>query len=181
MVVSDLVNVRYLSGFTGSNAALLVFGSDTGAALVTDSRYRTQALRQAPDLTTVIERACARHLVARAVTAGARRIGFESHIVTVDGFDALAGEVEGHADAELVRASGVVEELREVKDADEIAILRRACEAGLMMTGEPAASAASVDPAGIATGKFHGGVTTVSFDGVKLAPATEPSAFALSA
>ena len=129
MVVSDLVNVRYLSGFTGSNAALLVFGSDAGAVLVTDSRYKTQALRQAPDLTTVIERACARHLVARAVTADARRIGFDSHIVTVDGFDALAGEVAGHADAELVRTSGVVEELREVKDADEIAILRRACEA----------------------------------------------------
>ena len=128
MLVSDLVNVRYLSGFTGSNAALLVFGGDTPTVLATDGRYRTQAARQAPDLETVIERACARHLVARAVADGARSIGFESHVVTVDGFDALAREL-GDPPAELVRASGVVEALREVKDAGEVALLRLACEA----------------------------------------------------
>jgi Xaa-Pro aminopeptidase len=130
MLVSDLVNVRYLSGFTGSNAALLVFAGDTPTVLATDARYRTQAARQAPDLETVIERVCGRHLVARAVADGARRIGFESHVVTVDGFDALARELdERSATAELVRASGVVEALREVKDAGEIALLRLACEA----------------------------------------------------
>ena len=53
LVVSDLVNVRYLSGFTGSNAALVVFAGDTPAVLATDSRYRTQAARQAPDLEAV--------------------------------------------------------------------------------------------------------------------------------
>lgn len=135
LLVSDLVNVRYLSGFTGSNAALLVFAAgadaDTGSdpVLVTDSRYRTQAERQAPDLETVIARACGRHLVARAVSEGACRIGFESHVVTVDGFDALSGELAGHGGAELVRASGMVEALREIKDAAEIALLRAACAA----------------------------------------------------
>ena len=129
MLVSDLVNVRYLSGFTGSNAALLVFASNTGPLLVTDSRYRTQALRQAPDLDTVIDRACGRHLVSRALAAGARRIGFESHIVTVDSFGAFSGELAGHVGAELVRTPGVVEALREVKDAGEIALLRLACGA----------------------------------------------------
>ncbi|WP_328355340.1 Xaa-Pro peptidase family protein [Mycobacterium sp. NBC_00419] len=130
MVVSDLVNVRYLSGFTGSNAALLVFAGDTPTVLATDSRYRTQAANQAPDVETVIERACARHLVGRAVADGARRVGFESHVVTVDGFDLLAKELDEHSGAaELVRASGVVEALREVKDAGELALLRLACEA----------------------------------------------------
>ena len=135
LLVSDLVNVRYLSGFTGSNAALLVFaaGSETESGadpvLVTDSRYRTQASRQAPDLETVIERACGRHLVARAASTGARRIGFESHVVTVDGFDVLSGELAGRGGSELVRASGAVEALREIKDADEIALLRAACAA----------------------------------------------------
>ena len=143
-LVSDLVNVRYLTGFTGSNAALLVFADDTPPVLATDSRYRTQAARQAPDLHTAIERACARHLVGRAVTAGARRIGFESHVVTVDGFDALSRELAEHraqlvrasgtelvraSGTELVRASGTVERLREVKDAGEVALLRLACEA----------------------------------------------------
>ena len=39
-LVSDLNNVRYLSGFTGSNAALLVFADDRPALLATDGRYR---------------------------------------------------------------------------------------------------------------------------------------------
>ncbi|MCV7399156.1 aminopeptidase P family protein [Mycobacterium fragae] len=126
MLVTDLVNVRYLSGFTGSNAALLVFADDRAPVLATDGRYRTQAARQAPDLELAIERACGRHLVARAASAGAQRLGFESHVVTVDGFDALSGEA---GDTELVRASQTVEALREVKDAGEVALLRLACEA----------------------------------------------------
>ena len=78
MLVSDLNNVRYLSGFTGSNAALLVFADDRPAVLATDGRYRTQAARQAPDLETVIERACGPHLAGRAVAAGAHQLGFEA-------------------------------------------------------------------------------------------------------
>lgn len=126
MLVTDLVNVRYLSGFTGSNAALLVFADDRPPVLATDGRYRTQAAEQAPDLEVVIERACGRHLAGRAASAGVQRLGFESHVVTVDGFDALADEA---GSAELVRAPRTVEALREVKDAGEIALLRLACEA----------------------------------------------------
>ena len=47
---------------------------------------------------------------------------------------------------------------------------RRAWRAGLMTTVEPEARAARVEPAGIATGKFHGGVTSVTSAGVKSAP-----------
>jgi Xaa-Pro aminopeptidase len=127
ILVSDLVNVRYLSGFTGSNAALLIRAEDTTPVLATDGRYRTQAARQAPDAEIVIERACGPHLAERAAADGLRRVGFESHVVTVDGFAALtkaAGER-----TEFVRAAGTVEALREVKDAGEIAVLRLACEA----------------------------------------------------
>ncbi len=132
IVVSDLINVRYLSGFTGSNAALLVFADGRPPVLATDSRYRTQAARQAPDLDVAIERACARYLVQRATAAGSDRIGFESHVVTVDGYDVLRRALGGDrnaADAELVRASGLVEALREVKEDGEVALLRRACQA----------------------------------------------------
>lgn len=129
LLVSDLLNVRYLTGFTGSNAALVVYAGDRPAVLATDSRYRTQAARQAPDTELVIERACGRHLVGRALADGAVRVGFESHVVTVDGYDALSRELSGHRGAELVRGSGMVESLREVKDAGELALLRLACEA----------------------------------------------------
>ena len=66
MLVTDLINVRYLSGFTGSNAALLVFADGHDAVLATDGRYRTQAAQQAPDLEVAIERACGRYLAGRA-------------------------------------------------------------------------------------------------------------------
>ncbi len=128
MLVTDLINVRYLSGFSGSNGALLVFADDREAVLATDGRYRTQAAQQAPDLEVAIERAVGRHLTGRAAADGVRKLGFESHVVTVDGLDALAAAL-ADTDTELVRASGTVEALREVKDAGELALLRLACEA----------------------------------------------------
>jgi Xaa-Pro aminopeptidase len=126
MLVTSLVNVRYLSGFTGSNAALLVFADDQAPVLATDGRYRARAARQAPGLEVAIERACGRYLVGRAAADGVQRLGFESHVVTVDELAALSGAART---IELVRAAGTVEALREVKDADEVALLRLACAA----------------------------------------------------
>jgi Xaa-Pro aminopeptidase len=126
MLVSDLINVRYLCGFTGSAGALLVYADGRPAVLATDGRYRTQAAAQAPDVAVAIERAGGKHLVGQAAAAELRRLGFESHVVTVDGFDTLSGAA---CDTEMVRAAGTVEALREVKDAGEVALLRLACEA----------------------------------------------------
>ena len=126
MLVTRLVNVRYLSGFTGSNAALLIRADDETPVLATDGRYRTQAGQQVPDAEIVIERACGPFLARRAAADGVDRLGFESHVVTVEGFDALAKEA---CETELIRASGTVEALREIKDAGEVALLRLACEA----------------------------------------------------
>lgn len=127
MLVSDLVNVRYLSGFTGSNAALLIRADDETPLLATDGRYRTQAAQQSPDAEIVIERACGPHLAARAAADGAGRLGYESHVVTVDALERLTTAAGDRC--ELVRAPGTVEALREVKDAGEVALLRLACEA----------------------------------------------------
>jgi Xaa-Pro aminopeptidase len=127
MLVTDLVNVRYLSGFTGSNAALLVFADGARhSVLATDGRYRTQAAQQAPDLQVTIDRACGTTLAYVATTHRVARLGFESHVVTVDAHAALTGAA---GPTELVRAPGMVEALREVKDAGELALLRLACEA----------------------------------------------------
>ncbi|MCA4725483.1 M24 family metallopeptidase [Mycolicibacterium fortuitum] len=128
MLITDLVNVRYLSGFTGSNAALLILAEDTTPILATDGRYRTQAAQQSPDAEVVIERACGSHLAGRAARSGVLRLGFESHVVTVDAYAALK-KAAGDS-VKWIRAAGTVEALREVKDAGEIAMLRLACEAG---------------------------------------------------
>ncbi len=137
MLVTDLINVRYLSGFTGSNGALLVFADDREPVLATDGRYRTQAAQQAPGLEVVIERAVGRSLAGRAAADGVSRLGFESHVVTVDGFDAIQDAIkDAVGSTELVRASGTVEGLREIKDAGELALLRLACEAADAALGD---------------------------------------------
>jgi Xaa-Pro aminopeptidase len=106
VLVTDLINVRYLTGFTGSNAALLVHaGGDGASRLCTDGRYRTQAAAEVPDLETLIERACAVELATRARALGVERLGFESDAVTVDAHDAIAAAAEGLP--ELLAAGGL--------------------------------------------------------------------------
>jgi Xaa-Pro aminopeptidase len=147
-LITHLVNVRYLTGFTGSNGALLV-GAEGHDVLCTDGRYRTQSARQAPDLERVIERASAAALASRAGADGVRRLGYESHAVTVDLYGTLAEQAAGadstipggggaaamgdqggrgdRAGVELVSLAMAVERLREVKDDAELALLREAC------------------------------------------------------
>jgi Xaa-Pro dipeptidase len=133
LLVTDLLNIRYLTGFTGSNAALLVHGGDEPGAerltvFCTDGRYLTQSAEQVPDVERVIDRPSDAALAARASKhAGSyRRTGFESHRVTVDGLDGLTAAAEG---VQLVRAPGLVERLRMVKDDGEVEALRMACAA----------------------------------------------------
>jgi Xaa-Pro dipeptidase len=130
-LVTDLVNVRYLTGFTGSNAAVVVHADDSEddesrTRLVTDGRYTTQSAEQVPELPRVIERACAPAAVKAATEDGVRRLGFESAHVTVD---AHTGLLDVSGECELVRAPDLVQTLRVVKDQDELASLRRACAA----------------------------------------------------
>src|SRR3954447_1520743 len=71
LLVTSLVNVRYLTGFTGSNAALLG-GRDETAVLATDGRYAVQAAEEAPDLELLVARALGPDLVRHAAAAGHR-------------------------------------------------------------------------------------------------------------
>lgn len=139
LLVTDLLNIRYLTGFTGSNGALLVHvDGDERSVFCTDGRYRTQSQRQLPDLRRLIERSCAQRLAKQATELGICRLGFESHVVTVDGYAALQ-EVTGPG--VLVATSRPVEAFRSVKDGTEIAALRAACAiadaalAGLLADG----------------------------------------------
>ncbi len=120
LLVTDLVNIRYLTGFTGSNAALLVAAADDDAGVFcTDFRYLTQSEAEVPDLERVIDRPCGPALLR----AAQGRIGFEAHVVTVAGLDELAGA----GPAELIGVTDLVEDLRAIKDAGEIELLRQAC------------------------------------------------------
>ena len=121
LFVTTLVNVRYLTGFTGSNGAVYVSaGGD--AVFVTDGRYRDQAAVEVPGIEHVITRDLLGEMAQRADGAD---VGIESHTLSVDAHARLS---ELLPSATLSSADRVVEHLREVKDADEIDALRRACD-----------------------------------------------------
>jgi Xaa-Pro aminopeptidase len=123
LYVSSLPNVRYLSGFTGSNGHLLV--GPHGGAFLTDGRYVAQAEREVLGL----ERVGYHGHATGAVSAAARRlggsaIGFEADVLTVAAHAAL--EAEG---LRLIPTQGLVETLREVKDRDELDLIQAAQDA----------------------------------------------------
>jgi Xaa-Pro dipeptidase len=118
--------LRYLSGFTGSNGALLL-PRDGPPVLATDGRYVLQAAAEAPDLAVVGASRVAAALVERAADGRLARLGFEAHHVTVDGLRTLTAAAGERV--ELVPAGKPVERLRAVKDATEVDALRRACVA----------------------------------------------------
>jgi Xaa-Pro aminopeptidase len=117
--ISNLINVRYLTGFTGSNAALLV--SQSSAALATDSRYEIQAAAQVPDISLVIGRNFPELLLGKLPKS---EVVIEGTNLSVDTYQHLVASYEHKFSSEV----GVVEKLRAVKDDSEIALIAQACE-----------------------------------------------------
>jgi Xaa-Pro aminopeptidase len=145
VLVTNLLNVRYLTGFTGSNGALLV-GADGADLFGTDGRYTTQAGVQVPDVELLVDRTTAPALAAAAAGRGAGRLGFESHDVTVDAHAhlsrVLADAAGGRPVPELVSVRRAVEAQRAVKDDGEVEALRRACAVADRALAELAAEGA---------------------------------------
>jgi Xaa-Pro aminopeptidase len=135
LVVTHLADVRYLSGFTGSSGAVALVGGR--AALFTDGRYSAQARAEAPGMRVVVEKKPPMlQAVEWMVAAGAKRAAFDAaqtSVVALDGMKkSAAAAAKGKAGVRLgfVAANGMVAKLREVKDAGEIAKMRRAAALG---------------------------------------------------
>ena len=123
LIVTRLPNVRYLTGFTGSNAQVVVAG-DGSAVFLTDGRYGAQSGHEVPDLPrTVYREGYPRPLVDACRTLGVTRAGFERRALTYEGWEQLT-ELAG--DLELVPVGPEVERLRRTKDPEEIALIGRA-------------------------------------------------------
>ncbi len=124
LIVTNLANVRYLSGFSGSAGVVVV--TSKGAVLTTDGRYRTQSAEQleaagvAASLDIAVGNSEDQRSAVRSalVAASARRVGLEAESVTWAASrrwrEIFDDEAEG------VPTAGVVEGLREVKDAGEL-------------------------------------------------------------
>ena len=117
LLVSNGSNVRYLVGFSSSNAALLV--EPDGARLFSDFRY-ADAARAVEDVEFVEAK---RNLFADLAERLSGRIGFEADATTYAQYETLAAGA-----LKLVPRRGLVEALRAVKDDEELAAIRKAAE-----------------------------------------------------
>ncbi|GAB3075253.1 M24 family metallopeptidase [Corynebacterium aquatimens] len=120
-LVTDPINIRYLSGFSGSNGALLV-NKNLTASIATDGRYTTQIAQEVPDIEATITRDCPKALLDSV--PGGTRVGFDANQVTVASFEKLKKAAPD--DVTLVPVTGVVEDVRLIKDDFEIRKLTEA-------------------------------------------------------
>jgi Xaa-Pro aminopeptidase len=127
-LITHLPNIRYLCGFTGSSGALLVRNGN--AILFTDGRYAEQAHAEVQGSTVRIGRKSALAVAANwlAGKTHLRRFGIEAAHLTVAERTTLATAL-GHR-PRLVDEPPIVEEMRQVKDVDEITKIRAACKLG---------------------------------------------------
>ena len=121
LLVTDAVNLRYLTGFTGTNGACVV-GRDERAFL-TDFRYVEQAEAQVRGFELV---RAGRDLLGDLAGRVRGRAGFDDAHLSVRAHGKLAESVE--ASVELVPAGGLVERLRKVKDPSELKAIAEAAK-----------------------------------------------------
>lgn len=117
VLVTNLLHLRYLTNFSGSNGALLL-RKDLQALTATDGRYDTQIRREVPDLEPIITRALTKDLLATLDDGDYWRVGFEADYLSYNEYQKLA-EVAPER-VTLVPISGVIEEGRLVKDDTEL-------------------------------------------------------------
>lgn len=121
LLVTSMPNIRYLSGFSGSNAALFVARDAPERDIIcTDGRYLTQVRDECPGLPVFEDRSSAMALVTRLADAGITELGVENSLP-------ISMERDFAKVISLVVTSGLTEQLRAVKDAGELALLASAC------------------------------------------------------
>ena len=118
LLVSDLTNIRYLSGFTGSNGLLLVSPSES--LLVTDARYDEQSKQECPYVDVEISSNLFKSASGRLST---QTLAIEGQHLSVNHWKRLTSENE-----QVTIAGPWIEILRSVKDQSEITLISKACE-----------------------------------------------------
>jgi Xaa-Pro aminopeptidase len=119
LLVTALPNIRYLSGFTGSNAALLI--TPDRELLFTDPRYETQASQESDCEAKVAKGPLSNEISKWIKRLRLKSIAFEQNRISFDDYRRVK---EAAAPVRWKPMSGVVEELRMVKSQPEIATIR---------------------------------------------------------
>ncbi len=128
-LVTHLPDIRYLTGFTGTNAALVVLSTPRSARLFTDGRYTAQARQEARGAT--VRTAPKSALIEACVYAAKSRAEacvFDGGHTTVSALAVMRRAVReaGRAAGFLKSMESPVAKLRLIKDADEVERMRRA-------------------------------------------------------
>ncbi len=133
LLVETSIDLRYLTGFTGSHGLALLAADPDGSATIaghrffTDFRYATQSAAQVPDeFRREIVAGDLLEAAAASLAGADGRLGFDEESLTVAGHRRL-GELLGQG-WELVPCAQLIARLRAVKDAGEIARIRAAAE-----------------------------------------------------
>lgn len=122
-LVTSPANLRYISGFTGTTGLAVI--TMENAFFVTDFRYTEQAAEQCQGFQIVQNRGPIFEEVAKIVTENKlSNLAFEETKVTYAEYEVLTDLI----DATFISGSGLIENLREVKDEEELSLIRKACE-----------------------------------------------------
>ena len=121
ILISDLKNVRYLSGFSGSHGSLLI--TKDRRFFFTDPRYEEQSIKETRGCEILIEREERPKLIVEtAKSCGVKVMGFES-TVSYTFYRSLLRK------GLVIKAvNNLVEDLRLIKDRRELALLKKAVE-----------------------------------------------------
>lgn len=127
-IVTNLTNIRWLSGFTGSAGTLVVSEKSSSAILITDGRYAFQAPEETSDQDVEVQISASvteqKELLKAAVDkTGSKRVGLEAEHVSWSRQQLLAEMFSS-----LEPLKGVIEKLRRTKDPGEIARIEAAAE-----------------------------------------------------
>jgi Xaa-Pro aminopeptidase len=128
VLISQLENLRYLSGFTGSSGWLLISGQN--AILATDFRYLEQAKGESPGFEIVqIKQELHDWLPGLVSDLGWHRLGFEANSISYDGYHKLGEAIKiKQINLQLVPTTGIVEQLRSTKTPEELGFITKAVE-----------------------------------------------------
>lgn len=122
LIVSNPVNVAYLSGFSGDDATLLV--ARDKAWLISDPRFQDQVPTECPSVECVIRKPGVSMTLAQSTIAKPmRHVAVEADHLSVSNWNSLREQCPS---VHFACSSGVIEELRAIKDADEIRRIRAA-------------------------------------------------------
>ncbi|MGX7107673.1 M24 family metallopeptidase [Hutsoniella sourekii] len=123
LLVTELKNLYYLANFTGT-AGVALIGPDY-QYFITDFRYKEQASQQSQGFEVIIHSGNQNQVLADLVAKHQiQNLGYEADQMVVSAYIRLDEDL----DCSLVATAGLIETVRQIKDAEEIAIIKQACE-----------------------------------------------------